>query len=118
MDTNYKVMKKDRSIQKSIRISQEVADIIEKTDGDSTNDKLNNLVLYCYAIVPDIEKRIQWLKDDQQKELEKLRQIQKRIDSVRSLIGTLESLEHYGKIAERQIKNLSDGLDESGRKVL
>lgn len=118
MDTNYNALKKDRSIQKSIRISQEVADIIELTEGDSTNDKLNNLVLYCFAIVPDIEKQINWLKDDQQKELEKLRSIQRRIDSVRSLIGTLQSLEHYGIIAERQIKNLFEGMDDSGRKSL
>lgn len=118
MDTNYNALKKDRSIQKSIRISQEVADIIESTEGDSTNDKLNNLILYCFSIVPEIEQRIKWLQDDHQKEVEKLRSIQRRINSVQSLIGTLQSLEHYGKIAENQIKNLSEGLDDSGRKAL
>lgn len=118
MDTNLHILNKPRNINRSFRLSEEVVSILEKVDGKNINDKMNNLILYCFNYLPELEHRIQMLKDDQQTEYQKLLDIQRRVSNVRSLIDTLSSIERYGQQAERQLKALSEGLDDSGRKPL
>ncbi len=47
-----------KNVQKSIRISEDVAKYIEKQEGNGFNEKLCNMVLYCMEHEADIRKKI------------------------------------------------------------
>lgn len=71
-----------KTVQKSIRISEDVAAYIEKQEGNGFNDKLCNMVLYCMEHEAEINKEIA----SAEKRLEFIEnQIRKRHDILQKL---------------------------------
>ena len=96
---------------RSIRFYDKVGEVIEGFDGDSFNDKFNNLVLYCFEQVPmtegvlkDLEKLIQKKRGDYGelcKQLNELETVIRRLNDVNLLAKTLS--EQVKKIVETKV---------------
>ena len=81
-------MKQPKNIQKSIRISEEVAAYIEKQEGNGFNEKLCNMVLYCMEHEAEIKKKISSAE-------KRLNAVEKQIDEKKNLLEQLESISRF-----------------------
>lgn len=77
-----------KSVQKSIRISKDVAVYIEKQEGNGFNEKLCNMVLYCMEHEAEIKKKISSAE-------KRLEIVEKKIDEKHKLLEQLESISRF-----------------------
>ncbi|MBD5144998.1 MAG: hypothetical protein HDT21_03665 [Ruminococcus sp.] len=77
-----------KSVQKSIRISEDVAKYIEKQDGNGFNEKLCNMVLYCMEHEADINKKVASAE-------KRLEFVDKQISEKHKLLEQLESISRF-----------------------
>jgi len=77
-----------KNIQKSIRISQDIYDVLDKFSGSSFNQKLENFVYRMTKSEPEIEKRIKILEKREQELL-------RNIDRLRSIETNLNTVKRY-----------------------
>lgn len=79
--------------QKSVRLTDEVLDYINSyPDGDSFNQKLENIVLFVYKNEADIKKRIDFLNSEFDKKREELNKINSEIVRLKDIERKLEIL--------------------------
>ena len=107
-------LKETRPNIRSFRYSDRVEEILQGMEGDSLNDKFNNLVIYCFETLPKWEKMIEEAQNNYQKEREKVYDCQRKLSQISNIQGILKQLEYYGQLAERQLKNLAEDKDERG----
>lgn len=77
-----------KNIQKSIRISEEVAAYIEKQEGQGFNEKFCNMVLYCMEHEAEINKKVASAE-------ERLEFVDKRISEKGKLLEQLEAISRF-----------------------
>ena len=77
-----------KNVQKSIRISEDVAKYIEKQEGNGFNEKLCNMVLYCMEHEADIKKKVSAAE-------KMLEVVEKQIGEKEELIEKLESISRF-----------------------
>ncbi|MCQ5129831.1 hypothetical protein NE562_09180 [Butyricicoccus faecihominis] len=70
---------------RSFRFSDEVDAILAQQPGKSQNDKFEQLVLRCFYMLPNLEKREAELQQSIMDKLDKVRQLQRIYESLRSL---------------------------------
>lgn len=81
-------MKESKSIKKSIRLSKTVHDYIEDAEGNSFNDKLDNLIVYTIEEEPKLKMRLKELKND-------ISVLEKQIREKRTVLEKVKSIERY-----------------------
>lgn len=84
----YRKHNPKKSVQKSIRISEEVAAYIEKQEGNGFNEKLCNMVLYCMEHEAEIKKKIASAEKS-------LNFVEKQINEKHKLLEQLESISRF-----------------------
>ena len=77
-----------KSVQKSIRISEDVAKYIDKQYGNGFNEKLCNMVLYCMEHETDIKKKVTSAE-------KRLETVEKQISEKRKLLEQLEAISRF-----------------------
>lgn len=77
-----------KNVQKSIRISEDVLEYIEKHEGNGFNEKLCNMVLYCMEHEADIRKKVTAAEN-------RLEVVEKQISEKRDLLEKLESISRF-----------------------
>lgn len=77
-----------KNIQKSIRISEEVAAYIEKQEGNGFNEKFCNMVLYCMEHESEIKKKVTSAE-------KRLSIVEKQINEKYKLLEQLESISRF-----------------------
>ena len=77
-----------KSVQKSIRISEDVLKYIEKQDGNGFNEKLCNMVLYCMEHEDDIKKKVATAE-------KRLETVEKQINEKQKLLEQLEAISRF-----------------------
>ena len=77
-----------KNIQKSIRISEEVAAYIEKQEGNGFNEKFCNMVLYCMEHEADVKKKVTSAE-------KRLAIVEKQINEKHKLLEQLESISRF-----------------------
>lgn len=81
-------MKTPKNIQKSIRITEQVAQYIEKQNGEGFNEKFCNMVMYCMEKEAELEKQVKYYK-------ERSEYYQTEIDKKRAVLDKLQRIEQY-----------------------
>lgn len=84
----YRQVKTKKNVQKSIRISEEVAAYIEKQEGNGFNEKLCNMVLYCMDHEAEIKKKIISAE-------KRLEFVEKQINEKHKLLEQLEAISRF-----------------------
>ncbi len=77
-----------KNIQKSIRISEEVAAYIEKQEGNGFNEKFCNMVLYCMEHEAEVKKKVTAAE-------KRLSIVEKQINEKQKLLEQLESISRF-----------------------
>jgi len=77
---------------RSFRYSDEVAKILESFNGNSLNEKFENLVLYCFKVLPDCEKRKKKLDEEISERLGKISDMDRYCRDIETMIRDLEKL--------------------------
>ena len=100
--------------QRSIRFSDEIADIINSQVGDNFNQKFERLVYNCYMLVEQKQKIAAEVQKDIDEKRNQYTELCKQLRDVDDLMRTLKSLQHYGEIAVRGAELIGKGLDYRG----
>lgn len=96
-------MAEKKSIAKSIRLTPELFEFINKYNGNGFNEKFSNIIYYCFQTEKEMKKRIKQSQNELNRlnvELEKkrqilasLQQIEWAIDRATSIAEQLQSLD-------------------------
>lgn len=84
----YRKASPKKTVQKSIRISEEVAAYIEKQEGNGFNEKLCNMVLYCMEHEAEIKKKITSAEN-------RLKYVEEQINEKYKLLVQLEAISRF-----------------------
>ena len=84
----YRKPNSKKTVQKSIRISEDVAAYIDKQEGNGFNEKLCNMVLYCMEHEADINKKVASAE-------KRLEFVEKRISEKHKLLEQLEAISRF-----------------------
>lgn len=97
---------------RSIRFSDELADLIERQMGDSFTQKFENLITRCVWELPEQEKRLEEVREDIRLERERLYNLQRATEQLRLLEQDIQSAQRYFQIVERRAKAIAEAAEE------
>lgn len=79
-----------RTNSRSFRYSDRVAEILENFEGDSLNDKFNNLVIYCFDEVLKRQMTIALLDEEIKVKKEKIKKLSEKTRQIDDFFYKLE----------------------------
>lgn len=79
-------MSEKKSVAKSIRLTPELYDFINKYDGNGFNEKFANIISFCFHAEKDIRTKVQ-------REKKVFAELDKQITKKRALLTALQRLE-------------------------
>ncbi len=97
---------------RSIRFSDELADLIERQMGDTFTQKFENLITRCVWELPEQEKRLEKVREDIRLERERLYNLQRATEQLRLLERDIQSAQRYFQIIERRAKAIAEAAEE------
>ena len=97
---------------RSIRFSDELADLIDRQAGDTFTQKFENLVTRCVWEVPAAEKRLEQVREEIKRERQRLYDLQKATEQLRMLENDIRSAQRYFQIVERRAKQIAEAAEK------
>lgn len=97
---------------RSIRFSDELAELIDRQVGDTFTQKFENLVTKCIWELPKREEQLKAIEERIAKERERLYNLQKATEQLRQLENDLKTTQHYFKFVERRAKAIAEAAEE------
>ena len=88
---------------RSIRLSEEIEEVIDQQIGSNFTEKLTNLITHCIFELPEKERQLERYQQMIIKEREKLQQITR---TNMDLAGRARSLENQFKNMERELESI------------
>ena len=85
----------NKTILKSIRISEDMADLIDQQAGCTFTEKWENLVTRCIYEIDHAEQRLDWYRNQIQAEREKLDTLQKQRRKIEQTMTMIQSRLDY-----------------------
>lgn len=93
---------------RSIRFSDELADLIERQAGQTFTQKFENLITRCVWEVPAAEKRLEQVREEIKRERQRLYDLQRATEQLRMLERDIKDAQRYFQIVERQAKQIAE----------
>ena len=97
---------------RSIRFSDELADLIDRQAGDTFTQKFENLVTRCVWEVPAAEKRLEQVREEIKRERQRLYDLQKATEQLRMLERDIKDAQRYFQIVERRAKQIAETAEK------
>ena len=97
---------------RSIRFSDELAELIDRQIGDTFTQKFENLVTKCVWELPNREKQLKDIEEQIKKERERLYRLERATEQLRQLETDLKTKQHYFKYVERRAKAIAKAAEE------
>lgn len=97
---------------RSIRFSDDLAELIERQAGRSFTEKFENLVTRCVWELPRQEERLKEIQERIRQEQERLFRIQKATEQLRMLENDINSAQYYFKIVERRAQAIAEAAEK------
>ena len=97
---------------RSIRFSDELADLIDRQAGDTFTQKCENLVTRCVWEVPAAEKRLEQVREEIKRERQRLYDLQKATEQLRMLERDIKDAQRYFQIVERRAKQIAEAAEK------
>lgn len=98
---------------RSIRFSDELAELIDQQIGDTFTQKFENLVTKCVWELPKKEEQLKAIEERIAKERERLYNLQKATEQLRQLENDLKTTQQYFKYVERRAKAIAEAAEET-----
>ena len=100
-----------KGIIRSIRISDDMAELIDQQIGSNFTEKWENLITRCVWELPEKEKQLQQLQKRIEQERQRLHNLQKATSQLRELEASLATAHRYVQYVEKTAKSIADAAD-------
>lgn len=97
---------------RSIRFSDELAELIDRQVGSTFTEKFENLITRCVWELPRREEELKRIQEQINEERKRLLRLQKATEQLRMLERDIQSAEHYFKIVERRAKGIAKAAEK------
>lgn len=97
---------------RSIRFSDELAELIDRQVGDTFTQKFEGLITRCVWELPQKEKQLEQIKADINRERQRLYDLQKATQELRQLEKDIKSAQFYFGIVERRAKSIAETVEK------
>ena len=97
---------------RSIRFSDEMAELTDRQVGDTFTQKFENLVARCVWELPEKERQLEQIQEQISRERRRLADLQKAAQELRLLERDIKTAQHYFKIVEQRAKSVSEKMEE------
>ena len=97
---------------RSIRISDDMAELIDRQIGTTFTEKWENLVTRCVWEVPAAEKRLKKIQEEIKTERERLYNFQRATEQLRLLERDIQDARYYFGIVERRAKQIAETAEK------
>lgn len=101
---------------RSIRISDDMAELIDRQAGSNFTEKWENLVTRCVWELPKQEERLKAVQKQIKKEQQRLGDLQKATEQLRMLERDIKSAQYYFQIVERRAKQIAETVEQDAGK--
>lgn len=98
---------------RSIRISDDIAELIDRQAGTNFTEKWENLVTRCVWELPKQEERLKAVQEQIRKEQQRLWDLQKATEQLRMLEADIKSAQRSFQIVERRAKQIAEAAEKS-----
>jgi len=102
---------------RSIRFSDELAELIDRQVGDTFTQKFENLVTRCVWELPQKEKQLARIQNDIQREKERLYNLQRATEQLRLLEQNLERAKRDFELVARRARAIGEAAEQEGQGV-
>lgn len=99
---------------RSIRFSDEMADLIDRQIGDTFTQKFENLITRCVWELPQKEEQLKKIQEQINQERKRLFALQKATENLRRLEKDIQSAQYYFSIVERRAKAIAEAAEKDG----
>lgn len=99
---------------RSIRFSDELAELIDRQVGDTFTQKFENLVTRCVWELPQKEKELAYIEADIQRERERLYNLQRATEQLRMLERDLQQAKRDFELVARRAKDIAEAAEQDG----
>lgn len=97
---------------RSIRFSDELAELIDRQVGDTFTQKFENLVTRCVWELPQKEKELAYIKEDIQRERKRLYNLQRATEQLRMLERDLQQAKRDFELVARRAKAIAEAAEK------
>ena len=97
---------------RSVRFSDELANLIDRQVGDTFTQKFENLITRCVWELPKQEKRLERVREEIRQEQQRLYDLQKATEQLRMLEADIRSAQRYFQIVERRAKQIAEAAEK------
>lgn len=98
---------------RSIRFSDELAELIDRQAGETFTQKFEGLIYRCILELPEQEKRLAAIREEIRQERERLYRLQKATEQLRRLEQDIKNAQHYFRIIECRAKDIAETTEEA-----
>ena len=98
---------------RSIRISDEMAELIDRQAGANFTEKWENLVNRCVWELPKREEQLMAIQKRIKQEQQRLWDLQRATEQLRMLEGDLAAARRSFQIVERRAKQIAEAAEKS-----
>jgi len=97
---------------RSIRFSDELADLIERQAGQTFTQKFENLITRCVWELPRQEKRLKDIQEKIRQEQKRLYDLQRATMELRMLEDDLQKAKECFQMVERRAKQIAEAAEK------
>ena len=99
---------------RSIRFSDELAELIDRQVGDTFTQKFENLITRCVWELPQREKELALIQADIQREQNRLYNLQRATEQLRMLERDLQQAKRDFELVARRAKAIAEVVEQDG----
>lgn len=99
---------------RSIRFSDEMAELIDRQTGENFTQKFEALITRCVWELPQREEQLKKIQKDIRKEQERLFNLQKATEELKRLEQDIQSAQWYFTLVERRAKAIAEAAEKEG----
>lgn len=104
-----------KSTIRSIRISDDMAELIDRQAGTNFTEKWENLVTRCMWELPQKETQLKEIQARIDQERQRLYDLQRATEQLRMLERDIKSAQYYFQIIERRAKQIADTVEKDAQ---
>ena len=100
---------------RSIRFSDEMAELIDRQMGETFTQKFENLITRCVWELPQKEEELRQIQKQIKQERQRLYDLQRATEQLRMLEQDIKNAQRYFAIVERRAKAIAEAAEKEGK---
>lgn len=103
---------------RSIRFSDDLAELIDRQAGRTFTEKFENLITRCVWELPRQEKRLEAVREKIKREQQRLYDLQRTTEQLRMLENDIKAAQRSFQIVERRAKAIAEAAEKEAEKEM